>query len=152
MKIIVQRVKEASCIVNDSLISKISNGYVLFVGLTHTDTIEDVKYLAKRVAKLRIFEDESNKLNKSILDTNYEILSISQFTLYANTKKGNRPSFTDAMEPLLAEELYLELTNILNNEYHIKTYNGVFGEYMDISLVNDGPVTILLESRWFYDS
>jgi D-tyrosyl-tRNA(Tyr) deacylase len=147
MKIIVQRVKEASCIVNNSLISKISNGYLLFVGLTHSDTIEDVKYLAKRVAKLRIFEDETNKLNKSILDMNYEILSISQFTLYANTKKGNRPSFTDAMEPLLAEKLYLDLTHILNNEYNIKTYNGVFGEYMDISLVNDGPVTILLESK-----
>jgi len=147
MKIIVQRVKEASCIVNNSLISKIANGYVLFVGLTHSDTIEDVKYLAKRVAKLRIFEDESNKLNKSILDMNYEILSISQFTLYANTKKGNRPSFTNAMEPLVAEKLYLELTNILNNEYHLKTYNGVFGEHMDISLINDGPVTILLESK-----
>ncbi len=147
MKVIVQRVKEASCIVNNQLISEISNGYLLFVGLTHSDTLKEVEYLAKRIVKLRIFEDEDNKLNKSILDMNYEILSISQFTLYANTKKGNRPSFTDAMEPLDAEKLYLELTNILNNEYHIKTFNGVFGEYMDIKLVNDGPVTIMLESK-----
>ncbi len=147
MRIIVQRVKEASCSVNDIVVSSISNGYLLFVGLTDTDTFKEVEYLAKRIAKLRIFEDEDNKLNKSILDKNYEILSISQFTLYANTKKGNRPSFTEAMDPLKAEELYLELSKILNNDYNIKTLNGVFGEYMDISLINDGPVTITLESK-----
>ena len=147
MKILVQRVKEASCTVNNQIISEIKNGYLLFVGLTHSDTLKEVEYLAKRIAKLRIFEDEDNKLNKSIIDMNYEILSISQFTLYANTKKGNRPSFTDALEPSLAEDLYLKLTTILNDEYHIKTYNGMFGEYMDISLINDGPVTIMLESK-----
>lgn len=147
MKIIVQRVKEASCIVNNIIVSTINDGYLLFVGLTHSDTLEEVTYLAKRIAKLRIFEDESGKLNKSILDKGYSILSISQFTLYANTKKGNRPSFTDAMDPLQAKKLYLELTNILNNEYKINTVNGIFGEYMDISLINDGPVTIILESK-----
>ncbi len=147
MKIIVQRVKEASCTVNGSIISEIKNGYLLFVGLTHSDTLEEVTYLAKKVAKLRIFEDESGKLNKSILDMNYEILSISQFTLYANTTKGNRPSFTEAMDPIMAEKLYLELSKILNNEYNINTYNGSFGEYMDISLINDGPVTIMLKSK-----
>lgn len=147
MKVIIQRVKEASCAVNGEVISQISNGYLLFVGLTHSDTLKEVEYLAKRIAKLRIFEDEDNKLNKSILDKNYKILSISQFTLYADTKKGNRPSFTKAMEPKVAEELYLELSNILNNVYGIKTLNGVFGEYMDISLINDGPVTISLESK-----
>ncbi len=147
MKVVIQRVKEASCTVNNSPISSIRNGYLLFVGLTHTDTLEEVKYLAKKIAKIRLFEDDNNKMNKSILDMNYDILSISQFTLYANTKKGNRPSFTNAMKPLLAKELYLELTNILNNEYHIKTSNGIFGEYMDISLINDGPVTIILESK-----
>lgn len=147
MKVIVQRVREASCTVNNEIVSRINNGYLLLVGLTHNDTLDDISYLAKKIAKLRIFEDENGKLNKSILDMNYEILSISQFTLYANSKKGNRPSFTEAMEPLLAEKLYKELTNILNNEYNIKTYNGVFGEYMDISLINDGPVTIILESK-----
>ena len=147
MKIVVQRVLEASCTVNNKIVSKIANGYLLFIGLTHSDTLEDVTFLAKKVAKLRIFEDETGKLNKSILDLNYEILSISQFTLYANSKKGNRPSFTEAMEPKEAEELYLKLSDILNDEYKIKTYNGVFGEYMDIALVNDGPVTIILESK-----
>lgn len=147
MKIIVQRVKEASCIVNGSTISEIKKGYLLFVGLTHLDTLEEVTYLAKKVANLRIFEDEFGKLNKSILDMNYDILSISQFTLYANTTKGNRPSFTEAMDPIMAKKLYLKLSNILNNEYSINTYNGSFGEYMDISLINDGPVTIMLESK-----
>ena len=147
MKIIVQRVKQASCSVNDKIVSKINNGYVLLIGLTHSDTLEDVSFLAKKVAKLRIFEDKEGKMNKSILDMNYEILSISQFTLYANSKKGNRPSFTNAMEPVKAEKLYIELSNILNDEYGIKTYNGAFGEYMDIALINDGPVTIILESK-----
>ena len=147
MKIIVQRVKKASCTVNSQVISKIDNGYLLLVGLTHTDTLKNVEYLAGKIAKLRIFEDENHKLNKSIIDMKYDILSIPQFTLYANSKKGNRPSFTDAMNPLIAEKLYLELAKILEYKYKIKTYNGVFGEYMDISLLNDGPVTIILESK-----
>lgn len=147
MKVVVQRVKEASCTVEGKVISKINNGYLLLVGFTHNDTYEDVKYLAKKIANLRIFEDESGKLNKSILDMNYEILSISQFTLYGDTTKGNRPSFTKALEPTKALELYFVLTNILNDEYFIKTLDGAFGKQMSISLINDGPVTILLESK-----
>jgi len=147
MKVLVQRVKKASCTVDNQIVSKISNGYLLFVGLTHTDTIEEVRYLAKKIANLRIFEDEIGKLNQNISTMKYEILSISQFTLYGDTKKGNRPSFTNAMHPEKAEKLYLELTNILNDEYNIPTYNGMFGAYMDIELINDGPVTIMLESK-----
>lgn len=147
MRVLVQRVKEASCTVNHEIISSIEKGYLLLVGLTHTDTEEDVVYLAKKIATLRIFEDENNKLNRSIVDEKFEILSISQFTLYGNAKKGNRPSFTDALEPELAKILYLKLSEILENDYHIKTYNGMFGEHMDIALINDGPVTILLESK-----
>ncbi len=147
MKVLVQRVKTASCRVNFEITSKINNGFLLLTGFTHTDTIEDVKYLAKKIANLRVFEDENNKLNKSILDKGYEILNISQFTLYGDTKKGNRPSFTKALEPKKAEELYLQLTNILNNEYNIPTQNGVFGAHMDIKLINDGPVTIILEGK-----
>ncbi len=147
MKIVLQRVNEASCTVNNKIISRINKGYLLLVGITHTDTIKEVEYLAKKIAKLRIFEDEIGKMNRSILDLNYQILSISQFTLYANANKGNRPSFIDAMNPKTAEELYLKLSEILNEEYKIETFNGVFGEYMDISLVNDGPVTIILESK-----
>jgi len=92
MKVLVQRVKKASCTVDNQIVSKISNGYLLFVGLTHTDTIEEVRYLAKKIANLRIFEDEIGKLNQNISTMKYEILSISQFTLYGDTKKGNRPS------------------------------------------------------------
>ncbi len=147
MKIIVQRVKSASCTVDNKTVAEIKNGYLLLVGLTHTDTLKEVEYLAKRIAKIRLFEDEDGKMNKSILDLNYEILSISQFTLYANTSKGNRPSFTQAMAPKEAKNLYEALTKILNEEYHIKTFNGIFGAYMEISLINDGPVTITLESK-----
>lgn len=147
MRILVQRVKKASCRVNYEIISEINDGFLLFTGFTHADTQEDVKYLAKKVANLRVFEDEYGKLNKSIINKGYDILNISQFTLYGDAKKGNRPSFTKAMQPDLAKELYLELTNILNTEYNIQTLNGAFGEHMDIKLINDGPVTIMLESK-----
>lgn len=147
MKIVVQRVSKASCRVNNELVSEIDNGYLLFVGLTHTDTLTEVNYLAKKIAKLRIFEDKDGKMNKDIIDMKFSILSISQFTLYANSSKGNRPSFTDSMEPIQAKKLYLKLTEILNEEYNIKSFNGIFGEYMDISLINDGPVTIILKSK-----
>ena len=147
MKIVIQRVKSASCTVNNEVISKINNGYLLFVGFTQNDTLKEVEYLAKKVANLRIFEDEGGKLNKSIIDKNYQILSISQFTLYGDASKGNRPSFTKALEPKKALELYLILNKILKNEYKINTLNGAFGEHMDIKLNNDGPVTIILESK-----
>lgn len=145
MKVVVQRVKEASCTVDGKVISRIKDGLLLLVGFTHNDTIEEVHHMAKKIANLRIFEDENHRMNKSILDMNYEILSISQFTLYGDTRKGNRPSFIDAMKPKEAEHLYLQLTNILNNIYEINTYNGAFGEMMDIGLINSGPVTIELE-------
>ena len=147
MKVVVQRVKEASCTVDNKVISHINNGYLLLVGFTQNDSIEEVKYIAKKIANLRIFEDEDGKLNKSILDMNYEILSISQFTLYGDTSKGNRPSFTKALEPKKALELYLELSSILKKDFSINTLNGAFGKYMDITLTNDGPVTIILESK-----
>ena len=147
MRVVVQRVKSASCRVNFEVTSKINSGFLLLTGFTHTDTIEDVEYLAKKISNLRVFEDDEGKMNKSITAMNYEILNISQFTLYGDARKGNRPSFTKAMVPQKAEELYLEFTNILNNKYNIKTYNGVFGATMDIKLINDGPVTIILEGK-----
>lgn len=147
MRVVVQRVKSASCRVNFDITSKINNGFLLYTGFTHTDTLEDVEYLARKIANLRIFEDENGKMNTSIQTKGYEILNISQFTLYGDARKGNRPSFTQAMEPVQAEKLYLQLTTILNNQYNIKTYNGVFGAMMDIELINDGPVTILLEGK-----
>ena len=148
MKIILQRVKRASCTVEGSEVSAIQNGFLLLVGFTHTDTTKEVEYLAKKIANLRIYEDEEGKLNKSILEMDqHQILSISQFTIYGSTKKGNRPSFTDAMEPLQANNLYQYLTQVLQTTYHIPTFQGVFGAHMDIELINDGPVTIVLESK-----
>jgi len=147
MKVVIQRVTSATCKVDGKIISTIGNGLLLFVGLTHGDNNENIKYHAKKIANMRIFEDENNRLNKSIIDVNGEILSISQFTLYASTKKGNRPGFTDALEPVQAEELYHEFNNILKSEYKINTLEGQFGAHMQIELTNDGPVTIILEDK-----
>ena len=145
MKVLVQRVKEASCSVDGEIISSIKEGLLILVGFTHSDTIEEVHYMAKKIANLRIFEDENHRMNKSILDMKYQILSISQFTLYGDARKGNRPSFIAAMKPQKAEHLYEQLSVILNTVYGIQTFNGVFGEMMDIQLINSGPVTIELE-------
>jgi len=145
MKIIVQRSKEASVSVNEELINKIDKGLVLLVGFTHTDTVEDINYLVKKVINLRIFDDENGVMNKSILDVGGEILSISQFTLYADSKKGNRPSYINALGGSDAIKLY-EIFNQKLNE-HINTLPGVFGADMQINLTNDGPVTIILESK-----
>lgn len=147
MKVIIQRVSSASCKVNDEIISSIDNGLLLLVGISQEDTVESVNYIAKKVANMRIFEDDKGLMNLSILDKGFEILSISQFTIYGSTKKGNRPSFTRAAKPDQAKSLYLELSRVLNEDYKIKTYNGIFKEYMDIELINDGPVTLILESK-----
>ena len=145
MKVVVQRVSEASCTVNGEIISSIKHGLLLLVGFTHADTIEEVHYMAKKIANLRIFEDENHRMNKSVLDMNYEILSISQFTLYGDAGKGNRPSFIAAMKPKEAKRLYVQLGTILNKVYGIQTVDGAFGETMEIALINSGPVTIELE-------
>jgi len=147
MKIILQRVKEASCKVDGNIISSIDQGYVLLVGFKKGDTEEKALYLAKKVAKLRIYEDEEGKLNHDILSQqHHQILSISQFTLYGETKKGNRPSFTEAMAPLEANDLYMKFNQGLR-EYGLTVKEGKFQHHMDISLINDGPVTILLEKE-----
>lgn len=145
MRIVVQRVHHASCEVDGKVLQTIKQGYLLFVGFTDTDTLEEVKYLAKKVAHLRIFEDQDGKLNKSILEVGGEILSISQFTLYGDARKGNRPSFTKAMEPKKANQLYETFNQILKETHHIMTKPGQFQAHMNIALTNDGPVTILLE-------
>lgn len=145
MKVIVQRSKAASVSVNNKLINKIDKGLVLLVSFTHTDTESNIDYLVKKVANLRIFDDENGVMNKSVLDVKGSILSISQFTLYADTKKGNRPSYIHALGGNEAIKLY-ELFNQKLNEY-IETKSGVFGADMEITLTNDGPVTIILESK-----
>lgn len=145
MRVIIQRVKRASCLVNDEIISSIGVGFLILVGFTHTDGFEEVDRMAKKVANLRIFEDESHKMNKSINEVNGSILSISQFTLYANPYSGNRPSFTEAMIPKIANVLYERFNQTLNEIYHIPTKPGQFGADMQLDISCDGPVTITLE-------
>ena len=145
MKIVVQRVKEASVTVDEKLINKIDQGLLLFVGFHQEDTEEDILKMIKKIVNLRIFADENDLMNKSILDIQGSILSISQFTLYANVKKGNRPSFIEAMNPNAAQKNY-DIFNQKLNEY-VPTYAGVFGADMQIKLINDGPVTIIIDSK-----
>ncbi len=143
MKVVVQRVKNASVRVDGKLINKIAQGYLLYVGFTHGDDITIVEKMVKKIVNLRIFADNDDKMNKSILDIKGSILSISQFTLYADVKKGNRPSFVDAMDKDEALELY----NVFNNKLNeiVPTYSGVYGANMQIESINDGPITILID-------
>lgn len=146
MRVVVQRSKQANVKVNDDVVGQIENGLVLLVGITHTDTIEDAKYVADKIVNLRIFEDEENKMNLSLLDIGGEILSISQFTLYGDCRKGRRPNFMEAAKPDFARELYENLNDELKNK-GAKVETGQFGAMMDVSLINDGPVTLIIESK-----
>lgn len=145
MKVVVQRSKHSSVSVDNKLINEIDSGLVLLVGIHKDDKEEDIEYLAKKVLNLRIFDDESGVMNKSILESGGSILSISQFTLQADTTKGNRPSYINAMNGENAIRLY-ELFNSKLKEY-VKTYPGVFGAEMEVNILNDGPVTIILDSK-----
>ena len=147
MKVVLQRVKSASVTIEDVVVGAINQGYLLLVGVGPDDTKEDVQYLARKISGMRIFSDETGKMNLSIHQVNGSVLSISQFTLFADTKKGNRPSYTSAANPELAKSLYEELNVLLRDEYGIVVETGVFGADMQVSLVNDGPVTILLDTK-----
>ncbi len=144
MKVVVQRVLNASCIVNGENISSINNGLMLLVGFTHSDTIKEVEKMALKISKLRIFEDEFGKMNLSVLDKKGSILSISQFTLYANPYEGNRPSFVNAMKPDLANDLYEKFNQELE-KLGLNVGRGSFGADMKLDILCDGPVTINLE-------
>lgn len=144
MKLVVQRVKSASVTIDNKLYSKIDKGFLVYIGITHSDTLDDVIKYAKKVSSLRVFEDQDNKMNLSINDVKGEFLVVSQFTLYANSSRGNRPSFIEAAHPDYANKLYLEFINELSKNYVVKT--GVFGADMKIESINDGPVTIILEN------
>lgn len=146
MKVVLQRSKAASVTVQGEITGAIDSGYVLLVGITHDDTAEDVAYLARKVAHLRLWEDHEGKMNHSILEHGGAILSVSQFTLYGDAKKGNRPSFTSAARPEIAKPLW-EAFNEALRDYGLQVETGIFGAMMDVALTNDGPVTILLESK-----
>lgn len=146
MKVVVQRAKNARVTVEDQVVGAIDDGLVLLVGLTHDDTLADLEYCAKKVANLRIFEDEFGKMNRSVQDVAGAILSISQFTLYGETKKGNRPSFIQAAAPDKAKPLYDQFNQLLIEKYGLCVKTGVFGAMMDVSFTNVGPTTLMIES------
>ena len=136
MKVVVQRAKLAKVIVEGEVVGSIDKGLLLLVGITHEDTIKDLEYCAKKVANLRIFEDKDGKMN----------LSVTQFTLYGDTRKGNRPSFVEAARPEVAKPLYDQFNDILRNMYQLTVETGVFGAMMDVEFTNDGPTTLIIES------
>ena len=143
MKVLVQRCDKASVTVNNEIVGKIDKGMMILVGFTETDTRKNIDYMVEKVLNLRIYDDESGIMNKSILDVGGSILSVSQFTLYADTKKGRRPSYVNALNGEKATLLYDEFNEKLKKQIHIET--GVFGAEMKVELINDGPVTIMLE-------
>ena len=142
MKIILQKVKKASVSVDNKIVGSIDKGYCLLVGVHKESTEEDAKYLAKKVAQARLFEDENDKINLSLKDVGGSILSVSQFTLYADTKKGNRPSFTNAAGAEKANALYEQFNKYLREE-GVTVETGIFQTMMEVNIVNDGPVTIV---------
>ena len=144
MKIILQKVKKASVSVENKVVGSIDKGYCLLVGVHKESTEEDAKYLAKKIAQARLFEDENDKINLSLKDVGGSILSVSQFTLYADTKKGNRPSFTSAAEAEKANQLYEKFNEFLREE-GVTVETGIFQTMMEVNIVNDGPITIVYE-------
>ena len=147
MRIVLQRVKSASVSIEGTVVGEIEQGFLLLVGVGPADTRDDASYLARKIAGMRIFSDENGKMNLSIDQVGGKILSVSQFTLFADTKKGNRPSFTGAASPEAANKLYEEFNEILRTEYGLIVETGEFAADMQVSLVNDGPVTILLDTK-----
>ncbi|WP_018658710.1 D-aminoacyl-tRNA deacylase [Allofustis seminis] len=146
MRVIIQRVSRASVSVQEEVIGAIQKGFMILVGVEDDDNDQDVLYLARKISNMRIFDDEEGKMNRSLKDVGGSVLSISQFTLHAQTKKGNRPSFIDAAAPEYANKLYEQLNECIRAE-GITVEEGKFGANMQVALVNDGPVTIWLDSK-----
>jgi len=146
MRVILQRVRQGRVTVDDKIVGQIGPGYVILLGVTHGDGPVEVKKLAEKIAHLRVFEDDQGKMNLSALDTGAEMLVVSQFTLYADARRGRRPSFTDAAPPEIAEPLVIQFVNYLQELGIKKVATGVFGAYMLVDIENDGPVTIILDT------
>jgi D-tyrosyl-tRNA(Tyr) deacylase len=142
----VQRVSEASVIVDEQIVGQIQRGMLVLLGVAHDDTDSDVRYIAEKTVGLRIFEDDDGKMNRSLLESGGEMLVVSQFTLLGNCRKGRRPSFIAAAEPRLAEQLYEQFVAEVERR-GVRVATGTFRAHMDVTLVNDGPVTLLLDSR-----
>ena len=147
MRVLIQRVKEASVTVDGKVISLIDNGLLLFVGITDDDTRDDILWLTKKIANIRLFDDENGVMNLSVMDTDGDILAVSQFTLMASTKKGNRPSYIKAAKPEISVPLYEEFCSEMELALNKPIQRGVFGADMKVRLLNDGPVTIFMDSK-----
>ena len=147
MKVVIQRVSEARVKVCDKIISEIKFGFLILLGVEKSDSKEDVNWLVSKISNLRVFKDDEHKMNLSIKDINGEIIVVSQFTLHAKTKKGNRPSYIKAANPEQAEPIYEEFISQLKNESAVSVQSGVFGANMQVDIVNDGPVTIIMDSK-----
>ena len=147
MRVVIQLVKQASVIIQEKVVSEIKKGYLILLGIEAEDTQEDINWLAGKITRLRIFSDENGAMNNSIIEANGDVIVVSQFTLQAKTKKGNRPSFIKAARPEIAIPLYKKFITQLENEMGKKVQTGEFGAMMDVALINDGPVTILIDSK-----
>jgi D-aminoacyl-tRNA deacylase len=147
MRVVIQRVREASVTVNDEVSGSIKNGLLVLVGFENKDTADDIKWMGAKLINLRIFSDSEGKMNLSLNDINASLLVISQFTLFASTVKGNRPSFLKAADPEIAKTLYIDFIQYLKDMYKGRIETGIFGADMSVSLVNDGPVTIVIDTK-----
>ncbi|MFA6639215.1 MAG: D-aminoacyl-tRNA deacylase [Defluviitoga tunisiensis] len=147
MRAVVQRVKQSSVIVDDEIVAEIGKGLLVLLGISKDDGINDIKWLADKIVHLRIFEDELGKMNKSVLEVGGELLVVSQFTLYGDCRKGRRPSFSESATPDIAQSLYNNFLSFLTENYNINVNNGIFQAQMIVNIVNDGPVTLLLDSK-----
>jgi D-tyrosyl-tRNA(Tyr) deacylase len=147
MKAVIQRVMFCEVKVNDAIVGKIKNGLLILLGITHDDTDEDIQWLTQKIVNLRIFNDEAGVMNVSVKDANGEILVVSQFTLHAATKKGNRPSYIAAARPEMAVPLYEKFLKEVELQLGKKVEAGIFGADMQVSLLNDGPVTIIIDTK-----
>ena len=145
MRIVIQRVKSASVTVNDEITGAIKHGLLIFAGVHQDDTEKELKWCCRKIPKLRIFNDDDGYMNRSVQDVEGEILVVSQFTLYGNMDKGNRPSFIEAGKPEMSEPMYNKMVEILKRDSGVNIETGEFGAMMDVELVNDGPVTLVME-------
>ncbi|WGS64645.1 D-aminoacyl-tRNA deacylase [Marinitoga aeolica] len=147
MRAVVQRVKKAHVDIEGKTVGKINKGILVLLGVGHNDSEKDIEWLAEKILNLRIFEDENDKMNLSLLDIKGEILVVSQFTLYGDCRKGRRPSYSNAAKPDKGKEYYEKFINFIEEKYKINVEKGVFQAEMEVSLINDGPVTLLLDSE-----
>lgn len=147
MRIVIQRVREASVTVEEQVVSSIGIGFLILLGIEAEDTAVDIEWLCGKISKLRVFSDEEGAMNRSIIDVDGDVIVVSQFTLHASTKKGNRPSFIKAARPDVAIPLYQQFVQQLQKDLNKKVQTGTFGAMMDVSLINDGPVTIVIDSK-----